>query len=80
MEMISNLIQNPKGNITKGDHVAEGSYEDKGSVHAEKPFNNTPRGFDSNNGSNQGWSLSGIQLPKRNMRRFDGKETMTWIF
>ena len=28
-------------------------------------YNNTnPRGFDSNNGINQGWSSWGIQLPK----------------
>ena len=41
---------------------------------------NALRGFDSNMGSNQGWSARGIQLPKTDMRKFDGKDPITWIF
>ena len=39
----------------------------------------TPGGFDSNTGSNQGWFPRGIQLPKIDMRKFDGKDPITWI-
>ena len=42
--------------------------------------NHTPRGFDSNIGSNQGGFPRGIQLPKIDMRKFDGKDPITWIF
>ena len=38
------------------------------------------RGIDSNMGSNQGWSPRGLQLPKIDMRKFDGKDPITWIF
>ena len=38
------------------------------------------RGIDSNVGSNQGWSPRGLQLPKIDMRKFDGKDPITWIF
>ena len=55
--------------------------EDKNSSRVELPSTNKHdlRGFDSNMGSNQGWSTRGIQLPKIDMRKFDGKDPITWI-
>ena len=41
---------------------------------------NAPRGFNYNNGINQVWSPKGIQLPNINMRKFDVKEPIAWIF
>lgn len=54
MERITKLIQNQEGKIPKGDDVAQGSQEDKYSVHVDKPSINKHnlRWFDSNNGSN----------------------------
>ena len=62
--------------------MAQGTQEDKYSAHVDQPSinNPTPRGFDSNDGINQGWSPRGIQLPKIDMRKFDGKDPITWIF
>jgi hypothetical protein len=37
-------------------------------------------GYASNNGSNKACSPRGIQLPKIDMRKFDGKDPITWIF
>lgn len=81
-ERIAKLIRNPEGKLPKGEDVAQGTQEEKDSVHVEQPSlnKNTPRGFDSNNGSNQGWSPKGIQLPKIDMRKFDGQDPITWIF
>ena len=61
--------------------MAQGSQEDKYSVHVEQPSINklTLRGFDSNNGSNKGWSPRGIELCKIDVRKFDGKDPITWI-
>jgi hypothetical protein len=36
------------------------------------------KGIDSNMGSNQGWSPRGLQLPKIYMRKFDGKDPITF--
>ena len=82
MERIVKIIQHLEGKIHKGDHVAQVSQEDNDSVHVEKPSINkhTLRGLDFNNGSNQGWSPRGIQLPKIGMRKFDGKEPIPRIF
>ena len=82
MARIVKLIQNPKENISEGDDVAHGTREDKDSVQVYQPSTNkhSPRGFDSNNGSNQGWSSRGIQLPNIYMRKFDAKDPITWIF
>ena len=54
----------------------------KNNAHVELPSMNKHdlRGFDSNMGSNQGWSTRGLQLPKIDMRKFDGKDPITWIF
>ena len=81
MARIAKLIQNIEWKIPKDDDVAQGVEEDKDNAHVEKPFinNHAPRGFYSHNGSNQGWSPRGIQLPKIDMRKFDGKDPITWI-
>ena len=80
MERIAKLVQKSEGKVPKGDDVARGYHEDKYSVHVDQASINTLRGFDSNNGSNQGWSPRGIQIPKINMRKFDGKGPITRIF
>ena len=48
----------------------------------DKPSITKPNigGYVSNNGSNQAWSSRGIQLLKIDMRKFDGKDPITWIF
>ena len=76
------ILQNPKEKIHKGDDVGQGTHDDKNTTHVEQPSINkhAPRGFDSNMGSNQGWSPRGLQLPKIDMRKFDGKDPITWIF
>ena len=58
MKIIANLIQNSRENLPTGDDMFQGTQEDKVSVHVEKPSmdKNIPRGIDSNNGSNYGWS------------------------
>ena len=62
--------------------MGQGAYDDKNSAHVEKPSinKNGLGGFDSNIGTNQGWSARGIQLPKIDMMKFDGKDPITWIF
>ena len=54
----------------------------KDSVHVEQSSINKHilGGFDLNNVINQGWSPRDLQLPKINMRTFDGKDPITWIF
>ena len=82
MERIVNLIQNIEEKLLNGDDVGQGTHRDRNSSHFEKPSfsKHTPREFDSNNGSNQGWLPRGIQLPNIDMRMFDGKEPITCIF
>ena len=60
----------------------QGTHEEKNSAQVEIPFMNKHdiRGIDSNLGSIQGWSPRGLQLPKIDMRKFDGKDPITWIF
>ena len=60
----------------------QGTHEEKDSAHVELPSMNKHDliGFDSNMGSNQVWSTRGLQLPKINMRKFDCKDPITWIF
>ena len=57
----------------------QGAHDDINSAQLEKPSINkhSLRGLDSNVGSNQGWPTRGIQLPKVNMRNFDGKDPFT---
>jgi hypothetical protein len=82
MERIVNLIQNPEEKLPNYDKVGQGTHDERNSSHFEKPSfsNSTPGGFDSNTGSNQGWFPRGIQIPKIDMRKFDGKDPITWIF
>ena len=62
--------------------MVQGTHEDKNSAHVELPSMNEHdlKGFDSNMGSNQGWYTRGLQLPKIDMKKFDGKDSITWIF
>ena len=82
VERIVKLLQNTKENIPKWDDVDQGAHDYINSAQGEKPFINkhSLMGLDFNVGSNQGWSTSGIQLPKIDMRKFDGKGPLTWIF
>jgi hypothetical protein len=82
MEIIVNLIQHPKENLHNDDNVGQGTHDERNSSHFEKPSfsKSTPGGFDSNTGTNQGWFPRGIQLPKIDMRKFDAKYPITWIF
>lgn len=59
--------------------MIEGTHE---SVHIEQPSinNHVPRGFDSHSDVNHGWIPRGIQLPKIDMRKLDGRDPITWIF
>ena len=81
MERIVNLLQHIEENLPNGDNVGQGTHDDRNSSHFEKPSfsKHTPRGFDSKIGSTQGWFPRGIQLPSINMRKFDGKDPITWI-
>ena len=82
IKRIVNLLQHQQENIPKEDDVGQGTHEDKNSAHVELPSMNKHdlRGFDSNMGSNQGWSIRSLQLPKIGMRKFDVKDPITWIF
>ena len=82
MERIVNILQQIKENIPNGDNVVQGTRDDRNSSHCEQPSfsKHTPRGFDSNTRSNQGWFPRGIQLPNIDIRKFDGKDPITWIF
>ena len=82
MDIIVNLIQHPKENLPNDDKVGQGTHDERNSSHIEKQSfsKSTPGGFDSNTGSNQGWFPRGIQLPKIDMRKFDRKDPITWIF
>ena len=82
MEIIVNLIQHPKEKLHNDDNVDQGTHEEKNNAHVELPSMNKHdlKGFDSNMLSNQGWSTRCLQLPKIDMRKFDGKDPITWIF
>ena len=82
IERIVKLLQHQEEKIHKEDDVGKSTHEDKNSSDVELPSINKHgiKGFYSNMGSNKGWSTKGIQLPKINMRKFDGKESITWIF
>ena len=82
MQRLVMLIQNAEEKIPKDIDMGQGSQENKDMVKVDKPSITKPNigGCDSNNGSNQAWSSRGIQLPKIDMRKFDGKDPITWIF
>ena len=79
---IVKLLQLQEEQIPKEDEVVHGTHKDKNGAHVELPSMNKHdlRGFDSNMGSNQGWSIRGLQIPKINMSKFDEKDPVTWIF
>ena len=82
MEGIVNLLQNTEKKLLNGNNVGQGTPDDRNSYHFEQPSfsKHTSRGFISNTDSNHGWLPRGIQLPKIDMRKFDGKDPITWIF
>ena len=82
MEKIVNRIQHTEEKLPNGDNVGQGTHDDRNSSHFEQPSfsKHTLGGFNSNTRSNQGWFPRGIQLPKIDMRKFDGKDPITWIF
>ena len=79
---IVKLLQLQGEKIPKEEELDQDTHEEKNSAHVKIPSMNKHdlRGFDSNMGSNQGWSTRGLQLPKINMRKFDRKDPITWIF
>ena len=70
MDRIVNLIQNKEENIPNGDNLGQGTHDDRNNSHFDQPSfsKHSPRGSDSNTGSNQGWFPRGIQLPNIDMR------------
>ena len=82
IESIVTLLQNSEEKFRKGDDVGKGTQEDKDSVPLNEQSINKHalRGFDSNMRNNQGWSPRCIQHLKIDMRNFDGKGPITWIF
>ena len=56
MERIVNLIQHLEEKLPNDDNVGQGTHDERNGSHFEKPSfsKSTPRGFDSNIGSNQG--------------------------
>ena len=60
----------------------QGSHDYINSAQGDQPSINkhSLRGLDSNVGSNHGWSTRDIQLPKIDMRKFDDKDPLMWIF
>ena len=62
IERIVKILQNQEESIPKEDDVGQGTHEDKNSAHVELPSINKHnlRGFDSNLGSNQGWSTRNL--------------------
>jgi hypothetical protein len=61
--------------------VSKGSLENKGSIQVEQlPINKIfRRGFNSNNGVTYGWSPKGVNLPKVELKKFDGTHFFTWV-
>jgi hypothetical protein len=82
MQKLVMLIQNAKEKIAKYIDMGQGSQENKDMVQVDKPSIMKPNigGYVSNYESNQAWSSRGIQIPKIDMRKFDGKDPITWIF
>ena len=54
MEIIFNIIHNIEEKLPNGDNVVQGTHDDRNSSHCDQPSfsKHTPRGFDSNTGSN----------------------------
>ena len=79
IERIVKLLQLRGEKIPKEEEVYQGTHEEKNSADVELPSMNKHdlRGFDSNIRSNLEWYTRGLQLPKINMRKFDGKDPIT---
>ena len=79
MKNISNLIENSRDTHCTGDDMFWDTQEDKDSVCVEKHSmnKNIPKGNYSNHESHQGWSPRGTQLPKVDMRNFNGNDPIT---
>jgi hypothetical protein len=82
MERMINLVQHTEEKLPNGDNVGQGTQDDRNSSHFDQPSfsKHTLGGFNSNAGSNHGWFPRGIQPPKIDMRKFDDKDPITWIF
>jgi hypothetical protein len=82
MQSLVMLIQNAEEKIPEDIDMGQGSQENKDMVQVDKLFITKPNigGYVSNSGSNQAWSSRGIQLPKIDMRKFNGNDPITWIF
>ena len=77
-QQMSKLIKTLEQKIPKIDNVTHCTHE---SVHVEQPSINKHvlGGFDSHKEDNHGWFPRGIYLQKVDMRKYDGKEPITWI-
>ena len=82
MKNIASRIQNSRDTPCMGDDVFHDTQEDKDNVHVDQQSTNKniPRGNYFINGSHQGWSPRVTQLPKIDIRNFDGNDPITWIF
>jgi seryl-tRNA synthetase len=71
---MSTILQTLDGRLSKSDIVTKETHENKGSVHVEQPYNNKhfSGGFNSNIGANYGWVPKGANLPKVELKNFDG--------
>jgi hypothetical protein len=80
-QMEQKILETLNGRLPEIDKVYEGSQENKGSIHVEQLSNNNnfPGGFNSNSGITYGWSPKGVNLPKVELRKFDGEEVFTWV-
>ena len=82
MERMVNLIQHIEEKLPNGDNVDQRTHDNRNISHFKQPSfsKHTLGGFDCNTGSNQGWFPRGIQLTKIDIRKFDGKDPITWLF
>jgi hypothetical protein len=75
------IIEALNGRLSKIDKVSKGTHENKGSIQVEQLSNNknVPREFKSNSGVTCGWFLKGVNLPKVELKKFDGTKVFTWV-
>ena len=79
---MDNLIHSLEKRFPKSDKVAQGTHENKYSMHVEQTSINKYmlRIFNSNIGDNHGWAPEGILFHKTNMRSFNGINPITRIY
>jgi DNA anti-recombination protein RmuC len=72
--MEQKILEALYGRLSKIDKGSEGTHENNDSVQVEQLSNNKtfPGGFNPNNGVTYGWSPKGVNLPKVELRKFDG--------